>query len=112
MSPTAYRRSVSVGCWRGPRCTLHECTFHETSSNTPITRSSFEPSTVYQPGQDLSRVDEAGSRSGSIRVAVEKLDASPEQRPRLRVGDGRKLHLSARDVEAAQGHHHEVRRER
>src|SRR5690242_12641796 len=112
MSPTAYRRSVSVGCCSRTRCTLHECTFHETSSSTPITRSSFELSTEYQPGQDLSRVDEAGSRPGSIRVAVEKLDASSEQRPRLRVCDGRKLGLGAGNVKPAQRYHDDVRRER
>src|SRR2546426_2235783 len=73
MSPTAYRRSVSVGCCSSPRCRLHDTTWTE-SSSTPITKPSFEPSSAYQPGKRLSRVHEAGSRTGSIRVAVEKLD--------------------------------------
>src|SRR2546427_6709601 len=111
MSPTAYRRSVSVGCWRGPRCTLHDATLID-SSSTPITKPSFEPSTAYQPGKRLSRVHEAGSRSRSIRVAVEKLDASPEQRPRLRVDDGRKLGLGPGNIEPAQRHYDDVGRER
>src|SRR5207302_4857031 len=81
MSPTAYRRSVSVGCCSSPRCRLHDTTWTE-SSSTPITQPSFERSTAYQPGKRLSRIHEAGSRTGSIRVAVEKLDAPPEQRPR------------------------------
>src|SRR5947209_10719424 len=111
MSPTAYRRSVSVGCCSSPRCRLHDTTWTE-SSSTPITKPSFERSTAYQPGKRLSRVHEAGSRSRSIRVAVEKLDASPEQRPRLRVDDGRKLGLGPGNVEPAQRNYDDVGRER
>src|SRR5258708_15768712 len=111
MSPTAYRRSVSVGCCSSPRCRLHDTTWTE-SSSTPITQPSFQPSTAYQPGKRLSRVHEAGSRTGSIRVAVEKLDASPEQLPRPRVGDGRKLGLSAKNVEPTDRHHDDVGPER
>src|SRR6266480_6447747 len=62
MSPTAYRRSVSVGCCSSPRCRLHDTTWTE-SSSTPITQPSFEPSTAYQPGKRLTRVHQAGSRS-------------------------------------------------
>src|SRR5256886_7242625 len=81
MSPTAYRRSVTVGCCSSPRCRLHDTTWTE-SSSTPITKPSFEPSSAYQPGKRLSRVHEAGSPTGSIRAAVEKLHAPPAQRPR------------------------------
>src|SRR5438034_9754426 len=111
MSPTAYRRSVWVGCCSSPRCRLHDTTWSE-SSSTPITKPSFEPSTAYQPGKHLSRVHEAGSRTGSIRVAVEKPDAPPEQRPRLPVRDRGNLRLGARNVEPAQRHDDDVRSER
>src|SRR3989442_2241964 len=110
MSPTAYRRSVSVGCCSSPRCRLHDTTWTETSS-TPITKPSFEPSTVYQPGKRLGRVHEAGSRTGSIRVAVEKLDAALEQRPRRPVRNRAKLYLGAGNIEPAQRHDDDVRRE-
>src|SRR5947199_10529064 len=82
------------------------------SSSTPITNPSLQPSTEYQPGKHLSRVHEAGSRTGSIRVAVEKLDAPPQQRPRLPVRDGSELRLGAGNVEPAQRHHDDIRRER
>src|SRR2546422_4942183 len=111
MSPTAYRPSVSVGCCSSPRCRLHDTTWTE-SSSTPITQPSFEPSTAYQPGKRLSRVHEAGSRTGSIRVAVEKLDAPPEQRPRRPVRNRAELRLGSGNVEPAQRHHDDVGRER
>src|SRR5256886_8851041 len=111
MSPTAYRRSVSVGCCSSPRCRLHDTTWTE-SSSTPITKPSFEPSTAYQPGKRLSRVHEAGSRTGSIRVAVEKLDAPPEQRPRRPVRNRAELRLGSGNVEPAQSHHDDLGRER
>src|SRR5437762_6874575 len=111
MSPTAYRRSVWVGCCSSPRCRLHDTTWSE-SSSTPITKPSLEPSTAYQPGKRLSRVHEAGSRTGSIRVAVEKLDAPPEQRPRRPVRNRAELRLGSGNVEPAQRHHDDVGRER
>src|SRR2546428_11056458 len=110
MSPTAYRRKVSVGRWCNPSCRSPDATVSETSS-TPITKPSFEPSTVYQPGKRLSRVHEAGARTGSIRVAVEKLDAPPEQRPRPPVRNPAKLPLCAGNIEPAQPHDDHVRRE-
>src|SRR5205809_590917 len=111
MSPTAYRRSVWVGCCSSPRCRLHGTTWSE-SSSTPITKPSFEPSTAYQPGKRLSRVHEAGSRTGSIRVAVEKLDAPPEQRPRRPVRNRAELRLGSGNVEPAQSHDDDLGRER
>src|SRR6266446_8952403 len=111
MSPTAYRRKVSVGRWCNPSCRSPDATVSETSS-TPITKPSFEPSTAYQPGKRLSRVHEAGSRTGSIRVAVEKLDAPPEQRPRRPVRNRAELRLGSGNVEPAQRHHDEVGPER
>src|SRR5438034_8790350 len=111
MSPTAYRRNVWVGCCSSPRCRLHDTTWTE-SSSTPITKPSFEPSTAYQPGKRLSRVHEAGSRTGSIRVAVEKLDAPPEQRPRRPVRNRAELRLGSGNVEPAQSHHDDLGRER
>src|SRR2546428_13872168 len=80
MSPTAYRRKVSVGRWCNPSCRSPDATVSETSS-TPITKPSFEPTTVYQPGKRPSRAHEAGARTGSIRLAVEKLTSPPGQRP-------------------------------
>src|SRR3989441_1273291 len=59
-----------------------------------------------------SRLPDRRSRSRSIRIAVENLDASPEQGPRLRVGDARKLGLGAGNVEPAQRHYDDVGRER
>src|SRR3989454_12532089 len=82
------------------------------SSSTPITDPSLTPSTAYQPRKHLSRVHEAGSRTGSIRVAVEKLDAPPEQRPRRRVRNRAELRLGSGNVEPAQSHHDDVGRER
>src|ERR1041384_2187423 len=111
ISPTAYRRSVSVGCCSSPRCRLHDTTWTE-SRSTPITKPSFEPSTAYHPGEPLSRVHEAGSRARSIRVAVEKLDAPPEQRLRGRVRNRAELRLGSGNVEPAQSHHTDAGRER
>src|SRR5437867_11546181 len=107
MSPTAYRRSVWVGCCSSPRCRLHDTTWTE-SSSTPITKPSFEPSTAYQPGKRLSRVHEAGSRTGSIRVAVEKLDAPPEHRSRRPVRNRAELRLGSGNVEPARSEERRV----
>src|SRR2546430_2761887 len=106
------KRTAARGSCRGSaRCTSRDAVV-SASSSTPITDPSLTPSTEYQPGKHLSRVHEAGSRTGSIRVAVEKLDAPPEQRPRLPVRDRGKLRLGARNVEPAQRHDDDVRSER
>src|SRR3989449_8405124 len=47
-----------------------------------------------------------------IRVAVEKLDAPPEQRPRRPVRNRAELRLGSGNVEPAQRHHDDVGRER
>src|SRR2546421_35775 len=105
------RTPTRVSCRITPRCRLHDTTWTE-SSSTPITNPSFEPSSAYQPGKRLSRVHEAGSRTGSIRVAVEKLDAPPEQRPRRPVRNRAELRLGSGNVEPAQRHHDDVGPER
>src|SRR5256885_12737893 len=102
MSPTAYRRSVPRA---GGACSA-------ASSKLPAARrfriiavesqrTCAPPSTLDQPRENLCGVDQPGPRPGSIRVAVEKLDAPVEQRPRVAVRDQGQLAARPLHVEAA-----------
>src|SRR5256885_4992101 len=112
MSPTAYRRSVprAVGA-----CTTASSMLHATRTFRVIAvesqRTCAPPSPVDQPREQFRCVHEAGPRPGSIRVAVEKLDAPVEQRPRVAVGDQRQLAARPLHVEAARRDDHEIGRQ-
>src|SRR2546426_491670 len=112
MSPTAYRRSVPRA---GGACSAASSKLHAATRLRIIAvesqRTCAPPSTPDQPRENLRGVDQAGPRAGSIRVAVEKLDAPVEQRPRVAVRDQGQLAARPLHVQAAQRDDHEIGRQ-
>src|SRR5207253_400231 len=112
MSPTAYRRSVPRA---GGACSTASSTWHAATRLPVIAiesrRTCAPPSTVHQPREHFRGVDQARPRARGIGVAVEKLDAPVEQRPRVAVRD--QGHLAARPlyVEATRRDDHEIGRQ-
>src|SRR5205809_987487 len=112
MSPTAYRRSVPRA---GGACSAASSKLHAATRFRIIAvesqRTCAPPSTLDQPREHLRGVDQAGPRAGSIGVAVEKLDAPVEQRPRVLVRDQGQLAARPLHVEAARRDDHELGRQ-
>src|SRR5207244_4768653 len=72
-------------------------------SGQSVPQSVPDSSTAHQPRKQLRCVNQARAGTGSIGVAVEKLDAPGEQRPSVGIGDRRELLARTGHVESAQG---------
>src|SRR5438876_647544 len=112
MSPTAYRRSVPLvaGACSRASTRLHAATRFRIIA-VESQRTCAPPSTLDQSRENFRGVDQAGPRAGSIRFAVEKLDAPVEQRPGVAVRDQSQLAARRLHVEAAQRDDHEIGRQ-